>query len=189
MCLELYWGNPLQLDEDSQLWKAEAEMEEEEDYSHVWRKRNSIGTMESIRSELLCQEEAFGTAFHLCFLRFQARISTGNILRPRDQIRFSSPNGNLKLQTDFKKRQDPAQFLIRGFWSSSLSLQEGEALWARQPLLSLIPHFRCHSWRTWLASSALHLPQHPALNLSWSAFVPRNTAPNLTEPGRFTWQS
>lgn len=90
----------------------------------------------SIRSKLLWQ--SFWTVFPLCFLRFQARLSTGNILRLRYQIRFCFPNGNLRLQTDFKKRRDPAYFLISGFWSSSLSLQEGEALWAQQPLPSLI---------------------------------------------------
>lgn len=48
--------------EGSQLWKSQAEMEEEEKYRYVWGRRtsNSIGTMESIRSELLCQKEVLG---------------------------------------------------------------------------------------------------------------------------------
>lgn len=104
-------------DEGSQLWKSEVEVEEEEKYSYVWRRRTSdtTGTMEGIRSELLCQKEAL-TTFHLCFLRFQAQISTGNILRLSYQIRFSFPSGILKFPGDFKKRQeDPASFLISGF--------------------------------------------------------------------------
>lgn len=82
-------------------------------------------------------KRGFWTVFPFCFLRSQAQLSTGNNLRPRYQMRFSFPNGNLKLQSDFKKRQDPPYFLISGFWSSSLSLQEGAALWAQQPLPAL----------------------------------------------------
>lgn len=113
-----------------------------------------------------------GAWHHLCFLRLQVRFSTGNILRPTDQIRFFFPKGNIKLKTDFKKRQESAYFLISNF----LSLQEGAALQrscirssaAESSCLSQITCFGCYSLSSWLLSSALcieDLPKRSPLSL------------------------
>lgn len=129
MGLELFWEGshwnwlPLTMEKWDWKWRRKGEKD-----SYVWRRGTSetqqawckgLVAIFYVRESLLDSVQR-----HLCFLRLQARISTGNIVRPTHQIRFFLPKGNIKLKTDFKKRQDPAYFLI----SSFLSLQEGVAL-------------------------------------------------------------
>lgn len=142
------------------------------------------------RSQPLALWSLLDTIQHyLCFLRLQARISAGNISRPTYQIRFFFPKGNIKLKTDFKKRQDPSYFLISNF----LSLEEGVALhWccllnsaAGSPCLSQILHFRCYSLSSWLYASKTCLNTVLCTSSSHcKPFVPRSITPNLTEPER-----
>lgn len=167
MCWELYWGNPLMRAPSYRKvrWKWRRKRRGVQLCLEEDNLRNTTGTMESIRSELLCQKDAFGRCFICPSLDSKLELAKATSWGRGIRSDFPFPTGIWSYRLTSKRSKTLLYFLISSFWSRFLSVQEGGALWAQQPLPSLIPHFRCHSWRTWLSSSALHLPKHPALNL------------------------